>query len=76
MSEPVRRDGARVLYALKPGESAKMMPYGVIVCHPDRQPKLVNWDGSEEPIISDEDQTPVHPWRFAAKPVKLTSGED
>jgi hypothetical protein len=61
MNKVARRDGTRLLYSLKPGESAKMTTYGVIVCHADREPKLVNWDGSEEPITIDADQSPSRP---------------
>lgn len=49
MMEPIRRDGARLFYTVKAGDTAKLLSnYCLLVCHPERLPKLVKWDGSEE----------------------------
>jgi hypothetical protein len=44
--------GSKVIYVCEPGELLCMTPNGLraIVVHPDRPPKFVNADGSEEPF--------------------------
>lgn len=45
-----RTAGSRVLYTLQEGEKAMRVASGIVVTHPDRPPKLVTWDGAEQPI--------------------------
>lgn len=49
MTEETRSE-TRVLYTAKAGESIARTGDGLIVCHPDRKPKLVHWDGSIEEL--------------------------
>lgn len=55
MNEAERRDGAMLMYTTKEGETVTASPHGLLVCHPDRPPKLVRWDGSEQLLTTDAD---------------------
>lgn len=47
------RAGTRVIYVGEPGEIIALVPNAkrAVVAHPDRPPKFVNSDGSEEPFV-------------------------
>ncbi len=46
------RAGSRVIYVTEPGEIMAICPdrKRAVVAHPDRPPKFVNFDGTEEPF--------------------------
>lgn len=50
---PALRQGTKLIYAGQPGEIIGLLPNGraAIVAHPDRPPKIVNFDGTEEPFV-------------------------
>ena len=63
MSDPIKRDGF-VICEIPPGATIRRMPrdsgYAFLLCHPERPPWLVTWDG-EEVQISDLPFQPIGP---------------
>lgn len=50
-AEPIRIPGTSFLYELQDGESWAVLPNGiVIVCHPERVPKLISRNGTIEEL--------------------------
>lgn len=49
---PTMRHGMNVVYVGQPGELMAILPnnQGVLVAHPERQPKIVRPDGTEQPL--------------------------
>ncbi|UPK31850.1 hypothetical protein IVB18_26345 [Bradyrhizobium sp. 186] len=49
---PALRAGTKLIYAGQPGEVIGLMNDGrAIVAHPERAPKIINLDGTEEPFV-------------------------
>lgn len=55
---PAAIQGMKLVYAGEPGESMAILPNdrGVLVVHPERQPKIVRYDGVAEPLALVDDK--------------------